>query len=60
LNQWSREQSGGNKYGIERREINAEEEEEKRQMQSQRKPRRGSRDCAEPKGPASSTQRLLK
>ena len=30
---------------------------QKRQTQSQRKPRRGNRDCAEPEGLASSTQR---
>jgi len=31
---------------------------QKRQTQSQRKPRRGSRGCIELEGPASSTQRL--
>ena len=47
LNQWSGEQSGGNKCGTERQEINAEEAdtEPKEAMQRQQRLRRARRAC---------------
>jgi len=47
LNQWSREQSGGSKYGTERREISAEEAdtEPEEAMQRQQRLRRAKRAC---------------
>ena len=47
MNQWSREQSGGSKYGTERREISAEEAdvEPEEATERQQRLRRARRAC---------------